>query len=249
MKTVLLTAFFSIAATTFAQTGKKKVGYSTLKTFYIDINNDSKTDTIILSSSIPGKTAFNQIAILMSGAKRTFFKAKDQWAEIQPEFLTANKSLVASKNIFIKKTKLHSVIILSGGTDGAGYGGEFSIINIENNNIKMVFDYSSGESAGSISVDVEIPIKLIDLEKNDRLCFVYSEYGEFYKSVNGGQIGTYHPFFVFTVDDDCRYSEALSKTYNEKHYVYVDPKHMGKIEIFYPDDKKLRPRLWKGKGK
>jgi hypothetical protein len=242
---LLLIMLLSITIATFAQKGKKTGRYVNFKTFYTNLNNDNQIDTIILSSSLPDKKSFNRISILMSGAKKAVFNAKDEWWEIQPDFLTSNKSLVQSKNIFIKKTDIHTVVILSGGTDGAGYGGEFSIINIENNSINMVFDHGSDEMVGHISVDVEIPARLTDLENNGRLCFVYTGYHEMYKKAKGGYIGTYYPFYVFIVAEDCRYSEALSKTYNEQHYVYVDPKRKGQIEVFYPDNKKLKPRLWK----
>jgi len=234
----------TISIKAFSQTDKKNVVYTHFQTFYIDLNNDGKIDTIILSSSLPDKASFNRIIIAMSGARKKIFKAKDHWEEINQEFLTSNKNLVKSKNIFIKKTKIHTVIIISAGTDGAGYGGEFSIINIENDNIKMVFDYGFGDKADSLDVDIEIPSRLVDLENNDRLCFVYRDYGEVYKTVIGGQIGTYNPFYVFWVGDDYRYSGALSKTYNEQHYIYVPPKYHRQIEIFYPENKKLKPRLW-----
>jgi hypothetical protein len=245
MKNLILIIFLIISYKGIAQIAKTKVVYNHFKTFHVDLNNDNIIDTVILSSSVQGNASFNRISILMSGAKRIIFKAKDEWADIQPEFLGTNKNLVQSKNIFIKKTNLHTVIILSGGTDAAGYGGEFSIINIENNTVKMVFDYSVGDSVGGISADVEIPAKLTDLENNGRLCFVYSGYGEYYRQVKGGNIGTYHRYIVFTVNDECKYSEELSKAYNEKHYVYVSPTHKGEIRIFYPDNKKLKPRLWK----
>ncbi len=245
MKVLLTIILLTISITAFSQTDKKNVVYTNFQTFYIDLNNDGKIDTIILSSSLPDNTSFNRIAISMSGVKKKIFKAKDHWAEINQEFLTSNKNLVKSKNIFIKKTKIHTVIIISAGTDGAGYGGEFSIINIENDNIKMVFDHGFGDKADdSIDVDIEIPTKLVDLENNSRLCFVYRDYGEVYKTVKGGHIGTYNPFYVFRVGDDYRYSEALSKTYNEQHYIYVHPKYHRQIEIFYPDNKKLKPRPW-----
>ena len=134
--------------------------YNHFKTFHVDLNNDHLIDTIVLSSSMPGNASFNRISILMSGARRAVFKAKNEWAEIQPDFLADNKNLLNSRNIFVKKTKIHTVIILSGGTDAAGYGGEFSIINIENNNTKMVFDYGFGDAADSIDVDIEIPTEL-----------------------------------------------------------------------------------------
>ncbi|PTQ94160.1 hypothetical protein C8P68_107226 [Mucilaginibacter yixingensis] len=245
MKNLILITLLIISIGAIAQTSKKKKAYSNFKTFHIDLNNDDIVDTIILSSSLSDKTSFNRISISMSGAKKAIFKAKDQWADIQKELLTSNKNLVKSKNIFIQKTNLHTVLIMSAGTDGAGYSGEFSIINIENNNIKMVFDHGSDESIGAISVDVEMPTGLIDLENNGRLCFIYSQYGEVYKSVKGGMIGTYHPFYVFPVTDNCEYSESLSKAYNEKNYIYVDPHRHKQIEIFYPDNKKLKPRLWK----
>ena len=246
MKSLLLTISLAISIVAFAQKSKKNVRYNHFKTFYVDLNNENKIDTIILSSSLPDKSAFNRISISMSGAKKATFKAKHQWAEIQPEFLSANKNMVQSKHLFIKKTNIHTVIIVSGGEDGAGYGEEFSIINIEHNNIKMVFDYSFDDSApDSVDVDIEIPAKLIDIENNKRLCFIYSHYNEVYKKVKGGMIGTYQPYYVFPVADNFKCSDSLTKAYNIKHYIYVDHKHLGEIEIFYPNNPKLKPSLWR----
>lgn len=175
----------------------------------------------------------------MSGTKKIVFKAKGSWAEIDNWFLDSNKNAVKSKIIFIKKTEKHSVILLSGGTDAAGYGGEFSIINIENNNIKMVFDHSDD------TIDVELPSKLIDLEGDGRLCFIFKDFIELYKEVKGGKIGTYCPYFVYPVDNDCGLNKAFTKSYNQKYYVFAGFNNSEEIKIFYPNNKRLKPRVWK----
>jgi len=236
-----LVAFLLVSVTGFSQPINKKATYKTVKTIFANLNSDNIIDTIVLSSSSPETESFNRISISMSGAKKKIFYAKDAWADIYDPFLALNKNLVKSKIIFIKKTEKHTVIILSGGTDAAGYGGEFSIINIENNEIKMVFDHSDD------GIDVEVPIELSELENNGRLYFVYTTLYELYEQKDklNADIGTYHPYFVYPVDNNCKLNYALSKKYMEEHYVFAGYNYNEKIKILYPRDKRLKPTIWK----
>lgn len=220
-----------------SQKAKKKIVYRPVRSFYLDLNNDDKIDTVSISTNSLSPDTFNRISIKLAGFPKQIFKAKDGWSYIDQWFLDSNKNMVRSKQVFIKTTPVHAVIIVSGGTDGAGYGGEFSIINIENNQIKMVFDDSG-------KLDVELPIRLIDLRKDNRLDFVYTNVKEVYKHVKGGMIGTYVPYFVYPVTDSCKLNTNLTKTYNEANYLYAGLKFGDKIEIYYPDNKKRKPRVW-----
>jgi hypothetical protein len=221
-----------------------------VKKIFTDLNNDNIIDTIILSSSLEQNGSFNRISILMSGVKRKTFIAKDSWTIVDKWFLDSNKNVLQTNLLFFKKTDKHAVILLFGILDGAGYRGEFSMINIENNNIKMVFDHTD---TGGV-YDVEDPVALTDLENNGRLCFIYKGIGEFDGYSNKisqekgmPDIGTYTPYFVYPISDTCHLDKPLTKKYNEDHYVFAGYNYSEKIRILYPRNKKLKPRIYKGK--
>lgn len=238
MKKIFVLIFFLLAGEIgYCQQAKKPAVFKTIKSFFVDLNNDNKMDTIILSTSLNEKGAFNRITILIAGFKKKVFKAKDSWGTIDNWFLDSNKNVLNSKVIFLKKTEKHTVIILSAGTDGAGYGGEFSIINIENDSINMVFDHNDDE------IDVELPTKLIELENNGRLCFIFRYMGEVCGEKDDAIIETYHPFFVYPVDDSCRLNHRLTKAFNEKHYVFAGYKMDSKIKILLPLNKNITPSV------
>jgi len=245
MRILILLLFLFFAINGFGQKTKKRTVYHTVKTILTDVNNDNQTDTITLSSSLVNtSTCFNRISISLSGFKKQTFKAKDYWTVVDKWFLDSNKNAVNSKLLFFKKTDKHAVILLFGILDGAGYRGEFSIINIENNNSKMVFDHTENGI-----YDVEDPTKLVDLEHDGRLCFIYKGIGEFdgYDAKSNGDIGSYVPYFVFPVDDSCKLNKPLTKKYNEEHYVYAGLSFNDKIRVLYPRNKKRKPSIYRKK--
>lgn len=213
---------------TWAQKKKKVLAYKTIKSLYVDLNNDGKIDTITLSEN-SSEGRFNRISIKLAGFARQTFKAKEYWTDFDSVFLSKHKNLVNSDLVFVKKTDKHAVILLWGGVDGAGYGLEFSIINIENNHAKMVFDHNDDV------VDVEIPVDLISLTGNGRLDFIYTECFQFSGPYKKGNLGAYSPFFVYVVDDSCKLNKPLMKAYNQKHYVFAGYKYTEAIDIYYPD--------------
>ena len=117
--------------------------------------------------------------------------------------------------------------MLFGELDGAGERGEFSIINIENNNIKIVFDDDG-------KIDIEVPTKLISLNNDDRLDFIYCGLHEFDEQTKDAMIGSYAPFFVYPVDDTCKLDKSLTKRYNEEYYVFVGYNYNERLRIRYP---------------
>jgi hypothetical protein len=245
MRKLLGLFFLALAFHATGQQTKQVVPFRTIRTLLVDLNNDKKTDTITLISSLKDRNSFNRISISLSGFKKKVFNARDYWTTVDSDFFVANKNAIHTKLLFLKKTDKHSVILLFGEIDGAGYRGEFSIINIEDNNVKMVFDHADD------NIDVEIPCKLFDLEKNGRLCFVYTtlhEYDGFSSQLNKDKgmpdIGSYTPYLVYPVTDSCRLDKALSKKYMEEHYVFAGFQYSEKINILYPRDGS-KPRVWK----
>ena len=242
---VLILIFFTFQVC--AQSGHKQP-YRPIRTIITDLNNDTKPDTIVLISSLEERNSFNKISISLSGGMKKFFKAKDYWTVVDSEFLALNKNSIHTKLLFLKKTDKQSVILLFGELDGAGYRGEFSIINIESNHIIMPFDALNDNKGG---LDIEVPVELSALENNGRLCFVYTgihEYDGFstksMKDKGIPDIGTYVPYLVYPVDDSCKLNKALSKKYMEKHYVFAGFEYSEKINVLYPRDGG-KPHLWK----
>ena len=219
-------------------TGQKHT-FKTIKSIITDINDDGKTDTIILSSSLQGHAGYNRISVSISGFPKKTFRAKDSWTEVDKEFLQKNKNSVASNWLFLKKNDKHAVILLFGELDGAGYRGEFSIINIENNNINMVLDATNDP-------DVEIPTGITDLDNDGRLEFIYTEYRQCVQTATNLQVCSYSPFYVYTIAGICRLNKPLMKAYNQKNYVFAGYEYSENILIYDPKDGR-RPRVWHGK--
>jgi hypothetical protein len=239
----------SICISVYAQSIKTAVHYKPIKRIFVDIDNDHKTDTITLSTSLKEPTSFNKISVNLSSGVKSSFVARDSWTLVDKSFLDSNKNLANSDFLFLKKTNKHTVILLFGILDGAGYREEFSIINIEDGNIKMVFDHSNED------IDVEVPTTLTDLQHNGRLCFIYQGIHELdgysnklAKERGMPDLGSYTPYFVFPVKNICKLNKPLTKKYNEDHYVFAGFNYSETIEILYPADKKKKPSIWKNNG-
>ena len=63
-------------------------------------------------------------------------------------------------------------------------------------------------------IDVELPTTLTDLDNDGKLDFIFRQFGEIYQQIDSldSDIGTYHPFFVYSVDNNCKLNQALTKT-------------------------------------
>ena len=235
MRILFLLILSFIRINTFGQ----KRPFKPIKSIIADINDDGKTDTIILSSSLEGPATYNRISISLAGFPKKAFRAKDEWTEVDNEFIKGNKNSVASKWLFLKKTDKHIVILLFGVQDGAGYRREFSILNIENGNIKMVLDDTG-------KLDIETPLALTDINDDHRLEFIYKLTFQCDQILPKGKVCAYSPYFVYTIADTCKLNKPLMKAYNQKHYVFAGYGYSEKIEIFYPDDGS-RPSIWHDK--
>lgn len=240
MKNLLIAVLVLVACNAIGQSVKKG-NYKAVKTYVTDLNNDNRADTITISSSLKEDDAFNRIGVSLAGYGTKIFKAKYEWTLVDTEFLAKNRNAISSKFLFIKKSTIQSAILLFGVLDGAGYREEFSIINIENNIARMVFDSESND------IDVEIPIAVKRLGNNNRLCFIYTGYNEVVGQSDKpeGDIVSYVPFFVYTIDEKCLINKRLTKKYNQQHYVFAGYGYDERIRIFRPKDGG-KPRVWKG---
>jgi len=224
MRNYLIPLFLLFAFNIWGQ--KTTPNYRKLKTIYADLNNDGQPDTIILSSSLKAESFFNKITIILSGSQMRTFIAKDSWTIVDKPFLISNKNETNCNLFFLKITKLQSVILLFGEPYGSGERDEFSIINIENNAVNMVFDDDG-------TLNIESPQKLVSLT-NNRLNFIYCGLHEFEGQTHDAMIGSYAPFFVYPVENNCKLNKPLMKQYNEEHYVFAGYDYNEKLRIRYP---------------
>ena len=120
------------------------------------------------------------------------------------------------------------MILLFGDLDAAGRA-EFTVLNIQDNQNRRVLDDNN-------SLDIEIPTGLADLDQDGYLDFVYKQSGEILETLDSQQadIGTYQPYFVYTINNGWQFNPALTKTYNEEHYVYAGLKNKDKVRVLYP---------------
>ena len=213
-----------------------------IETISLDLNNDNKIDSITIYSRPEISYGYNKICINIVGINKQSFTSNIPWVKVDSSFLASNQNNIKSKNIFIKKIKNQTVILLFGDLSGAGYREKFSIIEIKNNSIKMIFD-------GGEKDDIEIPIKIVDLNKDFKLDFVWTWYKEFEKQVDSlnGDVGSYTPYIIFTLNDSCYTNLELTKKYNEENYVWAGllSKTTESVRVFYPRNNKQKPKIWK----
>ena len=210
--------------------------------FTADLNNDRIIDTITIASSTGDSITFDIIHIAIAHFNTHTFYADTAhpWASIDDRFLDFNRNVLATNKIFLVRGKLHSVLLLFGDLSAAGYRDNFSIINVEDNRPKMVLNQNER------NLFIETPLSVNDLDGDGRLDFLYRQIFEY----NGkpdtldGKVGTYSPYFVYTVDSSCVLNRSLTIQYNKEHYVFAGFKYDESIEVFYPNDG-AQPRLWK----
>ena len=210
--------------------------------YITDLNNDKLPDTIILSSGTGDTATFDTVSIVLAGLGKKTFHTTEHWESIDPKFLDSGRNALPTKRFFLARTTKQSVLLFFGYLDGAGYREEFSILNIENNAMKLVLNQNERH------IDIEIPIELKDVDGDGRLDFIYREYGQYDRAEDslGGKIGSYAPYYIYTVDDDCLLNKALTEQYNREHYVFAGFKYDESIDVFYPNDGS-KPRLLKKK--
>lgn len=213
---------------------------SKYKPLVTDLNNDGRLDTLVLGSSLTDTTSFNKITISITGFDKQTFKAKNEWTNIDSTFLKTNKNAIESRKLFLLKAKDHSIILLFGDIDGAGYREDFSIINIKDNKSTLIFDRTEKD------IDIEMPISLSDLDNDGKTEFVFRNLFEYYDQVDSlnADIGTYSPYLVYTLDNDFILNKPLTKKYNEDNFVFAGYQYSEKIKILFPRDGS-KPRVIK----
>lgn len=236
---LIIFSAFSVL-THFSQPANTLTISSKYKPLITDLNNDGRLDTLVLGSSLTDTTSFNKITISIAGFDKQTFEAKNEWTNIDSTFLKTNKNAIKSGKLFLLKAKDHSIILLFGGIDGAGYRGDFSIINIKDNKSTLIFDRTEKD------IDIERPISLSDLDNNGKTEFVFRNLFEYYDQVDSlnADIGTYSPYLVYTLDNDFILNKPLTKKYNEDNFVFAGYQYSEKIKILFPRDGS-KPRVIK----
>lgn len=209
--------------------------------FIVNLNDDTLPDTLRLHSSTGDHSSYDEITVTLAGFPSRTFHTSEPWSRSEDWPTLTGKNVLSTDALFLGKGKLQSVLLLSDEISPAGYRESFSIIDIEGNEVKMVLDQNKRHLA------IEAPVSLSDLDGDGRLEFVYRQIFEYDGEADSldGKIGTYSPYFVYTVDSNCILNKPLTIKYNQEHYVFAGFKYDEKIEIFYPNDTAQHPRIWK----
>jgi hypothetical protein len=212
--------------------------------FIADLNSDQLPDTITIVSSIGDAVTFDTVHISIAHFdRRTFYTdTVHSWTTVDDRFARSNRNVLPTNKLFLARGKFQSVLLLFGDLNAAGYRENFSIIHIEDNSPKLVL------SQNERNLYIEPPVRLEDLDGDGRLEFLYRqifEYSEIPDTLNG-KIGTYSPYFIYTVDSSCTLNQSLTRRYNEEHYVFAGYKYDEGIKVYYPNDGS-KPRLWEKK--
>jgi len=210
--------------------------------FRVDLNNDQIADTITIVSSVGDTVTFDTIHIAIAHFEsHTFYTdTVHPWTTVDDWFLDSNRNVLPTNKLFLAREKFQSVLLLFGNLSAAGDRDNFSIIDIEGNTPKLVLNQNERH------LFIETPVTLKDLDGNGRLDFLYRQIFEYNGKPDtlNGKIGTYSPYFVYTIDSNCVLNRSLTIHYNREHYVFAGFKYEESINVFYPNDG-TQPRLWK----
>ena len=177
------------------------------------LSNSSLTDTIRLTApadfSDPG--LFTEITIKIPGKNIQSFKATDSWDVVDSEFLMNNHNPVPSRNVFIYKAPKCTFILLFGFIYGSGRE-EFSIIKVQNDSAIMISDNS-----------IEEPIQIGHIYAQNEIQLLGRDFGEAIGEVDSlnAFIETYHPYYIYSLENNFQIDSVLTERYNKEHYVWV----------------------------
>ncbi|QNR25209.1 hypothetical protein [Croceimicrobium hydrocarbonivorans] len=193
----------------------------------IDLNLDGLDDSIYLQSppviGDPGQ--FEKIRIQLSNGADFEFSNTEYWDWIDSTATKGLKNQLPSQRIFCLKQNQDHHLLLFGYPYGCCYP-RLSLISLKGDSLYLAYDQDFNIEAIS------------DLNKDGILDIIgrenfYEIYGEL-DSLNAN-IGSYAPFKVISLKEEGpQLNEALSKSYNQEHYVYLGLEPDPNMPIAYP---------------
>jgi len=215
-----------------------------LREFILDLNGDDKPDTIALTPVATDTSIFTSVAIVINGYERKTFSVADTarpWTDFDYQFADSNSNAVHTRCFFLRKGRTNAVLLLFGLIDETSDREGFTVIKIEHNQARQVLDQNTQH------LDLENILFLRDLDNDGRFDLICGHTIEFNGMTDslGGLVGPYNPFYVYTIDDTCFLNKRLMREYNQKNYVFAGYQYSDSTKVFYPDDRSLKPRLWK----
>ena len=207
-------------------------GAALVNVIVTDLNHDNIKDTVTLFRSAKECyfCTYDIIRVSLTGGVSKTFNARYGWEKVDKKFWQSHPNSINTDQLFLAWTDSQSVLLLFGHM--GEYRFEFSMINIENNDVRMAFDHLYEE------IDVGIPVDLTDMDNDGRLDFIFTTYREGTGSADlNGTCEFYCPFWVHTISDSCAFNKPLTKKYNEEHYVFAGFDYNEKIIVFRPSNR------------
>ncbi|WP_421750326.1 hypothetical protein [Croceimicrobium sp.] len=193
----------------------------------IDLNLDGMDDSIYLQSppviGDPGQ--FEKIRIQLSNGADFEFSNTEYWDWIDSTATKGLKNQLPSQRIFCLKQNQAYHLLLFGYPYGCCYP-RLSLISHKGDSLYLAYDQDFNIEAIS------------DLNKDGILDIIGREnFYEFYGELDSlhADIGSYAPFKVISLKEEGpQLNKALSKSYNQEHYVYLGLEPDPNIPIAYP---------------
>ncbi|MEE1945190.1 hypothetical protein VRU48_08730 [Pedobacter sp. KR3-3] len=200
----------------------KKLPTTLVETITDDLNHDGKMDEILVWTS--DTTGFDKVDIKIEGLATKSFEKEDGYADIDTIFLKNNSNSIKSKRVFVYKKGEKSIVMLFTPVRDGGYDGP-TLISITKNTINV-----------NVPKEVEIPIRIFDLNKDGVVDFIGTNWGEMESVVDSldANIGSYRPYFVYSLADGCKIDLKLTEQYNKEHYVWAGLTNTQNIRVLYP---------------
>jgi len=192
------------------------------------LDDDSKSDTIFLREKPknfePG--LFFTILIKFSSGAKLKHGSSIAFDKLDPVVLKLGKNKLKSEDVFLTEHKGSLYIIISG-FKAQCCPRNLSIIKITGNRAKTVFNKG-------------FELESICDSDNDGIFEVTgrSQYYQIFETLSdkNAEIGTYSPYEVYLIKDTPEYSYGLSKSYNEKYYIWAGERYNASIHVLYPND-------------
>ncbi|WP_199141723.1 hypothetical protein [Pedobacter sp. ASV12] len=194
-----------------------------IETIVDDLNNDGKTDSILVFAT-DSTNGFDKVVVKIAGVPSSSFQKADGYGTISESFLKSNQNSIKSNRIFVYRSYEKCIIMLFSRVYEGGYDGP-TLISIEKNTVRI-----------DVPKDIEIPIRISDLNKDGIVDLIGRNWGETESQVDSldADIVSYQPFYVYSLSDSCKINLKLTEQYNKEHYVWAGLENTQNVRVLYP---------------
>lgn len=198
-----------------------------VETLHFDLNMDGLADSIYLQNppAIGDPGQFEKIKIQLSNGVHFEFSNTEYWDWIDSTATNGLKNQLPSQRIFYLKQNQDYHLLLFGYPYGCCYP-RFSLISFKGDSLYLAYDKEFNiETISDLKED-----GILDIIGRESFYEVYGEVDSLH-----ADIGSYAPYKIISLKEEGpQLNKALSKSYNQEHYVYLGLEPDSNMPIAYP---------------